>query len=121
MHYQIEHTGKALRFTALSGSLPMSQYPADLFRADTQDFPAIPAAPAVRIPAGHRAPRVSPVRRAGRKIARTAAALWDGLPGPWPVKVILVGLAMAEPTPFGEMALGAYAAFMAARKARRTA
>ena len=61
------------------------------------------------------------VVRAARKVARTVSALWDGLPGPWPVKVVLVALAVAEPGPFGEMALGAYATFMAARKARRTA
>ena len=61
------------------------------------------------------------VRRAYRRLARTVAALWDGLPGPWPVKAILIAVAIIEPGPFGEMALGAYATFMAARKARRTA
>lgn len=60
-------------------------------------------------------------RRAYRKLARTVAALWDGLPGPAWFKVILVAVAIIEPGPFGEMALGAYATFMAARKARRTA
>ena len=60
-------------------------------------------------------------RRALRRIRRTVAALWDGLPGPWPVKAVLIALAIAEPGPFGEMALGAYASFMAARKARRAA
>ena len=117
MHYQVTQAGEALRFQAIAGALPMSQYPADLFLADTQDFPAIPAAP--RVPAGHRAPRLP--RRVARKLARTVAALWDGLPGPWPVKVVLIAVAIAEPGPFGEMALGAYASFMAARKARRTA
>lgn len=54
-----------------------------------------------------------------RRLARTVRALWDGLPGPAWVKVILIAAAIVEPGPFGEMALGAYASFMAARKAKQ--
>lgn len=60
--------------------------------------------------------------RAARYVAgqvrRKIMALWAGLPGPWPVKVVLVALAVAEPGPFGEMALGAFVAWRMARQAR---
>lgn len=107
---------QAAHLTAMARESAFASLPAGLLCADTEDFPAVAVA---RVPARHAAP--GKVRRAGRKLGRLVRALWDGVPGPWPVKAALVALAILEPGPFGEMALGAYAAFMAARKARRTA
>ncbi len=58
-------------------------------------------------------------RYAAGQVRRKIMALWAGLPGPWPVKAVLVALAVAEPGPFGEMALGAFVAWRMASKARR--
>ena len=44
---------------------------------------------------------------------------WRGIPGPLPVKVILCVLAMAEPSPYGEMALAAFGKWNGGRKARK--
>jgi hypothetical protein len=46
---------------------------------------------------------------------------WRGTPGPWPVKVILFTLAVAEPGPYGEIALAAFAKWNGARLARKAA
>jgi len=45
--------------------------------------------------------------------------IWRALPGPWWVKVPLMILAVAEPGPFGEMAILGIAAMFRALKARR--
>jgi hypothetical protein len=44
---------------------------------------------------------------------------WRGIPGPWPVKLALTALAVAEPGPFGEMALAAFGKWNGARLARK--
>jgi len=54
-----------------------------------------------------------------RALVRYIRAQWRALPGPWPVKVLLITLAVAEPGPFGEMALGAYTNAVSARRAAR--
>lgn len=96
------------------------------------------AAPYAMLPAGvmiaphtrkpNRRPGAVPTvaRKIGRVIValatragRYVAALWNALPGPWPVKVLLVGAAVIEPGPFGEIALAAYANAVAARRARK--
>jgi hypothetical protein len=46
---------------------------------------------------------------------------WDGVPGPTPVKVVLTIAAIAEPGPFGEMALAAFAKWNGRRIARKAA
>lgn len=46
---------------------------------------------------------------------------WRGLPGPWPVKAGLFALAVAEPGPYGEMALAAFAKWNGSRLARKAA
>lgn len=54
-----------------------------------------------------------------RAAVRYVRAQWRALPGPWPVKVALIVLAVAEPGPFGEIALGAYTNTVAARRVAR--
>ena len=111
MHYQVTQAGEALRFQAIAGVLPMSQYPADLFYADTIDaIPVITAPRPARVPAGHRA--AGRVRRAGRvvralggltmrrspKWARTLAVACLAIPGPfdeaivWPALLVYVAI-----------------------------
>ena len=46
---------------------------------------------------------------------------WRGIPGPWPVKLALTAVAIAEPGPFGELALAAFGKVNGARKARKAA
>lgn len=46
---------------------------------------------------------------------------WDALPGPWPVRVLLIGACTAIPGPLDEIALAAIVAACRARKARRAA
>jgi hypothetical protein len=46
---------------------------------------------------------------------------WRGTPGPTPVKVILFALAVAEPGPYGEILLAAFAKWNGARLARKAA
>ena len=46
---------------------------------------------------------------------------WRGIPGPWPVKAGLFVLAVAEPGPFGEMALAAFGKWNGRRMARKAA
>lgn len=46
---------------------------------------------------------------------------WRGTPGPLPVKVILFALAVAEPGPYGELALAAFAKWNGRRLARKAA
>jgi hypothetical protein len=48
----------------------------------------------------------------------TARGLWDGLPGPWPVKVLLVVACTAIPGALDEIALLALVAWARRRKAR---
>jgi hypothetical protein len=57
--------------------------------------------------------------RQARRFARYLRSLWRALPGPWPVKALLIALAVAEPGPWGEIALAAYANAVAARRARQ--
>lgn len=53
-------------------------------------------------------------------LARTyTRETWQGTPGPLPVKVLLFAAAIAEPGPYGEMALGAFANWNGRRKARK--
>ena len=88
MHYSVTQANQALRFQALAGNLPMSQYPADLFYADTSDsIPVIPAAP--RVPAGHRAPGI--VRRAAR-VAVALGRLVIARRPRWAVKALAVAV-----------------------------
>ena len=71
MHYQIGQAGEALRFQAIAGALPMSQYPADLFYADPIDsIPVITAPRPARVPAGHRSP--GRIRRAVRVVVESS-------------------------------------------------
>ena len=111
MHYQIEQAGQALRFQAIAGQLPMSQYLADLFYADTIDsIPVITVERPARVPAGHRSP--GRIRRAVRvaralggltmkrspKWARTLAVACLAIPGPfdeaivWPALLVYVAI-----------------------------
>jgi len=46
---------------------------------------------------------------------------WDGLPGPWPVKVALCAVCLAIPGPQDEILLLAFTQFCRARKARKAA
>lgn len=47
-----------------------------------------------------------------------ARQLWDSLPGPWPVRVLLIGACLAIPGPADEIALAAVVAACRARKRR---
>ena len=49
-----------------------------------------------------------------------ARETWRSLPGPWPVKIILAVVVVAEPGPFGEMLLAALVAYFRKRRARQT-
>lgn len=53
--------------------------------------------------------------------ARYARQAWDSLPGPWPVRVALIGACLLIPGPADELALAAVVAACRARKARRAA
>ena len=68
------------------------------------------------------------IRQAGRWTARKVAgyvrAQWRALPGPTWVKVLIIGIAIAEAGPFFEIGLFIYTnvrSALQARKARRTA
>jgi hypothetical protein len=52
---------------------------------------------------------------------RFARQTWDSLPGPWPVRVLLISACLAIPGPADELALAAVVAVCRARKARRNA
>lgn len=61
---------------------------------------------------------------AGRKVAAYVKAQWRALPGPTWLKVIIVGVAIAEVGPFFEIGLLIFTnvrSALQARKARRTA
>jgi hypothetical protein len=87
---------------------------------------------AVEMPRGaHRAPHplVLKARRAVAEAARHPlrtgrrylVAQWRALPGPVWVKALLIGLAVAEIGPFGELALIAFTTIRSALRARKTA
>lgn len=109
MHYQIGQAGEALRFQAIAGALPMSQYPADLFYADTIDsIPVITVERPARVPGGQRSP--GRIRRAVRvtvalaKLTARRAPKW-ALP--------LVALCAVIPLdPFDELLLLPVAVFV---------
>lgn len=49
-----------------------------------------------------------------------ARGLWDSLPGPWPVRLVLIAVCLAIPGPQDEILLAVIVAACRARKARRT-
>lgn len=50
-----------------------------------------------------------------------ARETWDILPGPWPVKVVIIGAVLAIPGNVDDLALLAALRLLKARKARRQA
>jgi hypothetical protein len=111
MHTQVNpDIMRAASLAAIAHQGPLSVVPADI---------AIGAQGHTHAGPGLTARAAGLAARAARRFGRYLAALWRAVPGPWPVKALLVALAVAEPGPFGELALVAYANAVAAYRARR--